>query len=127
MHQAGSFCGTVVADLAIKRQAHSLDHMKYAAYRFSDSGTHANHIYIFDGGSLAPWLQDTIALRIVQIAAEQMRREGLVGCQCKLEFESSRDHRSSAQIGRSNESVGSLKKDCPSRRVVHFQMECPER
>jgi pyruvate/2-oxoglutarate dehydrogenase complex dihydrolipoamide acyltransferase (E2) component len=33
--------------------AHSLDHMKYAAYRYCDSGTHANHIYIFDGGSLA--------------------------------------------------------------------------
>jgi pyruvate/2-oxoglutarate dehydrogenase complex dihydrolipoamide acyltransferase (E2) component len=40
--------------------AHSLDHMKYAAFRYSDSGTHANHIYIFDGGSLATREKETI-------------------------------------------------------------------
>ncbi len=27
--------------------------MKYAAYRFADSGTHGNVLYIFDGGSIA--------------------------------------------------------------------------
>ena len=32
---------------------HAKDHMKYAAYRMCDSGQYANHIYIFDGGSLA--------------------------------------------------------------------------
>jgi len=40
--------------------AHSLDHMKYAAFRHADSGTHANHIYIFDGGSLATREKETI-------------------------------------------------------------------
>jgi pyruvate/2-oxoglutarate dehydrogenase complex dihydrolipoamide acyltransferase (E2) component len=40
--------------------AHSLDHMKYAAFRYCDSGTHANHIYIFDGGSLATRESETI-------------------------------------------------------------------
>jgi len=35
---------------------HAKDHIKYAAYRFLDSGHHSNHIYVFDGGSLA--LQD---------------------------------------------------------------------
>eukprot|EP00392_Amoebophrya_sp_AT5.2_P000465 g466.t1 len=32
---------------------HARDHIKYAAYRFCDNGEHANHIYMFDGGSLA--------------------------------------------------------------------------
>ncbi|CAD7964295.1 unnamed protein product [Amoebophrya sp. A25] len=32
---------------------HARDHIKYAAYRYCDSGEHANHIYLFDGGSLA--------------------------------------------------------------------------
>ncbi|CAD7960440.1 unnamed protein product [Amoebophrya sp. A120] len=32
---------------------HARDHIKYAAYRYCDAGEHANHIYIFDGGSLA--------------------------------------------------------------------------
>ena len=31
---------------------HARDHMKYAAYRYCDSGTHGNVIYIFDGGSI---------------------------------------------------------------------------
>merc|ERR1719235_1333139 len=34
--------------------------MKYAAFRHADSGTHANHIYIFDGGSLATREKETI-------------------------------------------------------------------
>jgi len=32
---------------------HARDHMKYAAYRYADNGEHANHLYLFDGGSLA--------------------------------------------------------------------------
>lgn len=32
---------------------HAKDHIKYAAYRHLDSGQYGNHIYIFDGGSLA--------------------------------------------------------------------------
>jgi len=32
---------------------HARDHMKYGAYRFCDSGTHGNVIYMFDGGSIA--------------------------------------------------------------------------
>lgn len=32
---------------------HARDHIKYAAYRYCDAGAHANHIYLFDGGSLA--------------------------------------------------------------------------
>ncbi len=32
---------------------HARDHIKYAAYRYCDAGQHANHIYLFDGGSLA--------------------------------------------------------------------------
>lgn len=32
---------------------HAKDHIRYAAYRYCDNGTHANHIYLFDGGSLA--------------------------------------------------------------------------
>jgi pyruvate/2-oxoglutarate dehydrogenase complex dihydrolipoamide acyltransferase (E2) component len=32
---------------------HARDHIKYAAYRYCDAGSHANHIYLFDGGSLA--------------------------------------------------------------------------
>jgi pyruvate/2-oxoglutarate dehydrogenase complex dihydrolipoamide acyltransferase (E2) component len=32
---------------------HAKDHIKYAAFRYLDSGKRANHIYVFDGGSLA--------------------------------------------------------------------------
>jgi pyruvate/2-oxoglutarate dehydrogenase complex dihydrolipoamide acyltransferase (E2) component len=40
--------------------AHAVQYMKYAAFRKADSGTHANHIYIFDGGSLATREKETI-------------------------------------------------------------------
>ncbi|CAD7938323.1 unnamed protein product [Amoebophrya sp. A25] len=38
---------------------HARDHMKYAAYRFCDSGTAGNVIYMFDGGSIANFDADS--------------------------------------------------------------------